>query len=662
VSGKGGEVYAQLPSTTWPVAISQVGETVNPPRSPSTSHKPPTYGLWLRAGCAVVPFLAIVMIATTAPNSGPRSSTTSPTSKTVRPTPRAPLPASAQKTHFVVANSVRSVIGDLQQPTTAPTTAPNPGTSRDSSIENETKPSGVSAWQADHAQLLSQLHDDAVTVGADTANGETSSLPGDCDQLGADVHVAQSISPAPDPLAASLWTQALGELARATDECTNGVDAHDESAIAATATTASSAGSTLAALTETVAAPASSVTQTTDAGTSCLGDETAAFEGYADALSNNTLPFPHQCMAIDGTIDLTDVSNETINGNGAALLVSDRTGFSPVFQLVDDTNVTIENFTIVGSYDGTNSDEGAYGVVFEADAGVTLTHDTFRNIQGDFLYLSPPYDSHQSDALNTDITVSESRFDNGGYHGLSVESVNGLNVNRNVFDGINVDAMDFEYDDYSTGFTGCPSDDPSCADPTGEPFWAAQDNIEIEDNSWYDWNGSDWLASIQGQTPGVQAQNWTISGNELYDDAPLFEVVATNPALTAPAYTADNWTIANNHYAPGYYAKAYRGGTSVAAQLYFIGNLTLTRNTFPLCAGQFEEPQPQSACSTPDEYVFDLATISTGTMEYNDFGGAIGIVLPQLYDQYLTDFTECGNSYWDSASQPVTDATCGDTS
>ena len=93
---------------------------------------------------------------------------------------------------------------------------------------------------------------------------------------------------------------------------------------------------------------------------------------------------------------------------------------------------------------------------------------------------------------NTNISITNSSFTNVGYHGLTIESANRLTVNHDVFNGMGPDAMDFEYDIYSTGLN-----------PDGTPSWAAQDNITIEDSSWTNW-GADWFASDQGQTPGVQ--------------------------------------------------------------------------------------------------------------------------------------------------------------
>ena len=111
--------------------------------------------------------------------------------------------------------------------------------------------------------------------------------------------------------------------------------------------------------------------------------------------------------------------------------------------------------------------------------------------------------------------------------------------------------------------------DPESQPKTCTPYWAAQDDVTIEDNVWSNW-GNDWFASVQGQTPGVQEQHLTITGNTLDGNGPLFEVVGTNRASTTEPYTNDYWTITDNASGPGYYVAPYRGGTSVAAQLYFI--------------------------------------------------------------------------------------------
>ncbi len=179
--------------------------------------------------------------------------------------------------------------------------------------------------------------------------------------------------------------------------------------------------------------------------------------------------------------------------------------------------------------------------------------------------------------------------------------------------------------------------------------------MTIEDNTWSNW-GNDWFASVQGQTPGVQEQHLTLTGNRLAGNGPVFEVVGTNRAATTEPHTNDYWTITNNAFQPGYYVAPYRGGDSVAAQLYDISDLTMTGNTFPGCTGLYESPQPVATCGAPSEYLMDLDVITYGTIENNNFSGMQGVVLPQSYPTYITDVTECDNKYGANAAQ--LDAPC----
>jgi hypothetical protein len=384
------------------------------------------------------------------------------------------------------------------------------------------------------------------------------------------------------------------------------------------------------------------------------GNSTTALEDFlATVPASSTVMFPKDgCFIINGTLLLQGTTGLTIDGNGSTLEQTVSPAIAaPIVELWDDTNLTIMSMNVIGAYNRTNGGEGYegdYGYQLEGDNGVSLCHDTTSDIQGDFMYLSPPYDlSNITDALNTNIDVTDSTFTNAGYHGLTVQSVgcptltpcNGLTVSHDIFNGMGTDAMDFEYDNYSTPFNA-----------NGTPYFAAEDYVTIKGNAWLNWGGSDWFASIQGQTPGVQEQHLTLEDNWLIGDGPLFEVVGTNPYSTTAPYTNADWTITGNSFQPGYYGEPYRGGTSVAAQLYDIVGLTMTNNTFPLCAGTYETPQPASDCSAPDEYVMDLDVIDDGAITNNNFSGALGVVLPQPYDTYVTGVIQCDNKYGVSAA------------
>ena len=349
--------------------------------------------------------------------------------------------------------------------------------------------------------------------------------------------------------------------------------------------------------TEPTAAVTSS-TPTSTCGTNT--DSTATLQTWINSQpDNSTLTMPAgACWNVDGTVTIRSTTGLTINANGSTFLQSTApTTSSPILQLWLNNDLAIENLNIHGALTAgfANSDEGDYGVEMEANNGVFLSGISMNDIQGDFVYLSPPYDvDNVSDALNKDIWITGSTFRNGGYHGLTIESAFGFVVYNDTFTNINVDAIDLEYDEYSTPFNA-----------DGTPYWAAQDDIYILDSTWTDWNGSDWFVSDQGQTPGVQQQHVTISGNTLNGNGPLFEIVGTPTYYTTQPYLNIYLTITNNKMGPGGYGEPYRGGASPAMSIYSVAGLDMENNDFPLCAGTFEYPQPASQCSAPDEYVME---------------------------------------------------------
>jgi hypothetical protein len=366
--------------------------------------------------------------------------------------------------------------------------------------------------------------------------------------------------------------------------------------------------------------------------------------------ANSTVSLPtNGCFNIAHSLDIHNTSGLTILGNGATLSQTVPGGVNAPIQgilyLRQNTKLAIEGLKVNGAYNGTNGGsryEGNYGLFMEANHGIGIDNMTMSNIQGDFMILDPPRngDTGTDTSLNTNVTIQNSTFTNAGYHGLTVESVNGLTVNNNTFTNMGVDAIDMEYEDYSTAFVN------------GQPIQAAEDNIHITNNTWSNFQ-DDWFASIQGQLPGVQEQNVSLLGNSIDAHSPLVEIVGTNPYLTPSQYWNTNLTVAFNRGLQG--AIPTRGG-SITDQFAGSGmsieavvGVKIDGNIIPLFDGT-----PDYFPNTPYMAVLQALEIQNLTMQGNYFHGALGILHPSSVAN--TNVKECNNYYGVNAAQ--TDGRC----
>ena len=93
---------------------------------------------------------------------------------------------------------------------------------------------------------------------------------------------------------------------------------------------------------------------------------------------------------------LHNTAGLTINGNDSTILQTvpgPESVVQPIVYLTQDTQLVMKNLTIDGAYNGSNGGvnfEGDYGLLLEADHGVTLNHISVNNIQGDFIDLNAP--------------------------------------------------------------------------------------------------------------------------------------------------------------------------------------------------------------------------------------------------------------------------------
>jgi mannan endo-1,4-beta-mannosidase len=373
----------------------------------------------------------------------------------------------------------------------------------------------------------------------------------------------------------------------------------------------------------------------------CSADVGQALGDWLSSLpASSTVTLPSgACYSIDSSLIIHNTSGLTINGNGSLLSQTVPGGQSMPVQgilyLRQNVNLTLNGMNVAGAFNGTNggvSYEGNYGLFMEANHTVTVTGMNMSNIQGDFIILDPPQnnDTPGDYSLNTAVNIQSSTFTYAGYHGLTVESVNGLTVNNSTFTNMGVDAMDFEYDVYSTAF-----------DASGQPTQAAEDNVTISNTTWANFS-YDWFASIQGQSPGVQEDNIVLYHNTIDAHSPLVEVVGTNPATTPTEYQNSGLTIVGNKGLQT--ALPTLGGSiadppgNVAAMtIQGVVNVNISNNSLPLYDGEpgyFENTPYISVLQT-----FENPNLIIGS---NSFAGAYNLL--QLGSGANT-VAECGNIY-----------------
>ena len=392
-----------------------------------------------------------------------------------------------------------------------------------------------------------------------------------------------------------------------------------------------------------------------------IPDESAALASFIDSQpAGTTIEFPNDgCYLVQEKLTISAADNVTINGNGSTFertnqAINSTGNVDPMVYLYSDEGTVLENLNINGGNDGNNFDgagyEGSFGILLEADSNIVINAVNVSNVGGDGINLQ--FETGKGTALNQNVLVTNSTFTNMGYHGLTLEAVNGVTLANDTFTRASVDSMDYEYDDYSSTIVN------------GVATGAAEDNVNILNNNWIH-NGYDWLASMQGQYPGVQEQNLVFSGNQISDTTqPFIQLGGTNEinpntTTTNQLYWFDNIDIQNNDYTGGSFAKPTNGGTpgkdwvDNIGDLKYVGNVVITNNTVPV---QLAENHV-----TPYLGVFRVTYANGLTIEDNNFTGALGLINPDD-SSGLTDangdslVTDCGNSVGNPGA--VADGAC----
>ncbi|MGA3148611.1 MAG: right-handed parallel beta-helix repeat-containing protein [Acidimicrobiales bacterium] len=380
-----------------------------------------------------------------------------------------------------------------------------------------------------------------------------------------------------------------------------------------------------------VDAGADTVAPPTSISSDCSANAGGVLGTWLNGLpDNSTVEFPTDgCYLIGTSLKVQSTSGLTIVGNGTTLRQASpgpKTTIRPIVLLTLDHDLTMNGLDIDGGYDGANGGvnyEGNYGLLLEADSGVTLAGLKIDDIQGDFIDLNAPNSGFTgtSHALNTNVSVTDSTFKNAGYHGVTVEAADGVLFSGDTFSNIGVDAMDFEYDIYSTAWKN------------GKPTEAAEDNVTITNDTWNSF-GDDWFASIQPQLPGVDEENVVLSDNTVNSANPLLQVKgsALNHGLTITGNTA---TKPARSTSGGSITKPYVGSTMTISH---VDEVNIENNVFPVYDG--------TANYYPNHpYLAALAAtdLSALDLQDNNFEGALGILNPSSSGN--TAMTACGNLY-----------------
>jgi hypothetical protein len=385
----------------------------------------------------------------------------------------------------------------------------------------------------------------------------------------------------------------------------------------------------------------------------CTVDNTSALQNWLSGLPPGSIAnFPTGgCYLIQGQLQIANTTNLTIKGNGTQLKRTDATVIAtknnlPIITLINNLGMSMNGLLIDGGYDGSNyggvAYEGHYGIYLQCNNGITIDSISVNNIQGDFMLFQFDIGGKTCGGqLNRNISVTNSTFNVAGYHGLTFEAANGVTFNHDTFTKIAIDAVDLEYDIYSSTIIN------------GQAFGSAEDNISLLNNTWDTW-GIDFISSIQGQLPGVQQKNLIVSGNHLIGNSPIIQISGTDQSKTTADYYNDGLIFTNNILTGA--ARPTNGGsiTSVfpgsAMKLQNVSNVNISNNTIPMFDGT-----PAYYPNHPYFGAVGAGKINGLILKNNNFSGALGVLNPnETYGNTNSDI--CGNTYQVNGSK--TDSAC----
>jgi hypothetical protein len=376
---------------------------------------------------------------------------------------------------------------------------------------------------------------------------------------------------------------------------------------------------------------------------------------FASLPAGSTVNFPSKaCYLVSisqALFTLQNTNDLTVNANGTTLKQTHYAGsntWQPILSLASNTNLTINDLTILGPYSNSGEyNEGDYGVLLTNNNGVTLNKITITSVDGDGLGLYPG--NGRGPAVNWNVTVDHSLIENIGYHAITPEASDGFTLENSVVTSGDIDAeVDYSCQPPAIQLSDCGT--------LSDPF-IGDVNMTYR-NNWFP-NGLVLLDGMGCMPVG----NWTIDNNNFGSAGMVIELSTTYTdtvqALDAcgrySGLTIDNNTSANTTLTP-----CCGGGSP-----YFIiqgwQNITIKGNHLVY--------QYSTGVGTPG--FIDLCGDSKVAITNNDFYNMFSLLTTDVYGgpdcggvptsgggnwPATTNLTFCGNTYWvptDPKHQPA---------
>lgn len=351
----------------------------------------------------------------------------------------------------------------------------------------------------------------------------------------------------------------------------------------------------------------------------CSANVTVQLNTFFAAQPNGAvITFPaNACYIVNGTVQLVDRQNVTINGNGstfkAVQVAADYTNRAQLL-LLGGSGITVRNLTLQGvntqaSFDGKH--EWDHNLAIKGTQNVLLDGIHGRNAFGDFIDIAP--DTRRvtnSDGtggiLAKGVTIQNSDMDISGRNGVSCTGCEDITVRNNTFSRIGYQGIDVEIE---------------------ASKWYGR-NIKVIDNTF---SGGVQLSMFNASATGSDTTDITVSGNVM-----TATVKTCQPAIHLDAGAPRrNITISNN--------KLLAIGTSMHVERGT--NVSIRGNTAKITDG---------GCTGGVRGIY-AANTNGITVTGNDFAGSAAGIKLYTVQQPITNYVVCGNRLVASGAfdQPV---------